>query len=101
LGAFPMSLSENPIVILGTFRSGTSAMAGALSRLGVYLGEDDDFFPANEFNEGGYYELKELQAIIQRTFMSFGAMSTQFDHLPEDWKEIPGIAGHVQEIRTL
>lgn len=96
-----MSHSQTPIVVLGTFRSGTSAMAGAVQRLGVYLGEDDDFFPANEFNEGGYYELKELQAIIQRTFMTFGAMSTQFDYLPEDWKEIPNIMNHVQEIRNL
>lgn len=96
-----MSHSDTPIVVLGTFRSGTSAMAGAMQRLGVYLGEDEDFFPANEFNEGGYYELKELQAIIQRTFMTFGAMSTQFDYLPEDWREIPGVMNHVQEIRNL
>lgn len=96
-----MPLSDNPIVILGAFRSGTSAMSGALNKMGLFLGEEADFIPANQFNEGGYYELKELQPILQKSFLAFGMLSTQFDTLPEDWKEIPGTSQLVQEIRNL
>jgi hypothetical protein len=41
-------------VVLGMHRSGTSALAGVLARLGCDL--PTQMMPANEFNPKGFYE---------------------------------------------
>jgi hypothetical protein len=53
--------SEAPFVfILGMHRSGTSCLAGALERCGLYLG---DVRRTGRFNARGYYELSQVQHI--------------------------------------
>lgn len=42
------------IIVLGCYRSGTSAIAGILSKLGVHMG--DQFDPPNKNNPSGYWE---------------------------------------------
>jgi len=96
-----MSLSDEPIVILGTFRSGTSAMATAYSHLGIYFGREDDFQPADEFNKGGYWELKDAQALNARIYTAYGTNYYQVDRFPEDWDQMPYASALVQEIRNL
>jgi len=51
------------ILVLGMHRSGTSALAGVLSRLEVYLGSD--LMKADEDNSKGYYENKNFYQINQ------------------------------------
>jgi hypothetical protein len=96
-----MSLSDVPIVILGTFRSGTSAMATAYSLLDVYFGQEKDFQPADDFNKGGYWELRDMQALNARILSVFGTNFYQIDRLPEDWRSVPGSTAVINEIRSL
>lgn len=49
------------IIVLGCFRSGTSAVAGVLHHLGVFMGEKFD--PPNSNNVNGYYEDVELKSL--------------------------------------
>ncbi len=54
-------VGKHPFVfILGMHRSGTSCLAGALERCGLYLG---DVRRTGRFNARGYYELREVQHI--------------------------------------
>ena len=94
-----MALHDEPIVILGTFRSGTSAMATAYSLLGVNFGQEKDFQPADEFNPGGYWELRDMQTLNAKILTVFGTNFYQVDRLPEDWRSVPGTTAMVSEIR--
>jgi len=85
-----MSLSNEPIVILGAFRSGTSCLAIVLAELGVYLGAEEDFLRADEFNEGGYQELEDLENLNARCLAAFGMNYFQAERLPADWQHRPG-----------
>lgn len=59
------------LLVVGMHRSGTSALAGALSILGVDLGED--LLPAKSGeNERGFFELKEVHSYHDRLLMSGG-----------------------------
>ncbi len=49
--------------ICGLHRGGTSAVAGVLHHLGVYLGEEENFFPPSEHNPKGYFEDKRIVAL--------------------------------------
>ena len=53
-----MASQRTALVILGMHRSGTSSLAGLLSRLGCSLG--DDLLEANEWNPLGYGEHREV-----------------------------------------
>jgi hypothetical protein len=96
-----MSLHDEPLVILGTFRSGTSAMATAYSLLGVYFGQEKDFQPADDFNPGGYWELRDMQVLNAKILGVYGTNFYQIDRLPEDWRSVPGSTAMVSEIRSL
>jgi len=50
--------SRNAVVVLGMHRSGTSALAGVLARLGCDLPQT--LMPTNDFNAKGYYESLRL-----------------------------------------
>ncbi len=43
-------------IVAGPPRSGTSLIAGLLHRLGVSMGDEAKFIPANEHNSSGYFE---------------------------------------------
>lgn len=49
--------------VVGLHRGGTSAVAGVLHHLGVYLGEEENFFPPSEHNPKGYFEDKRIVAL--------------------------------------
>ena len=96
-----MSLSDSPVVILGTFRSGTSAIATAYSAMGVHFGDEKDFQPADEFNLGGYWEVRDMQSLNAKILASFGTSYYQVDRIPDDWQSFPGVNAIVSEIRSL
>ena len=54
----PLATQRTALVILGMHRSGTSSLAGLVSRLGCDLG--DDLLEANEWNPLGYGEHREV-----------------------------------------
>jgi hypothetical protein len=96
-----MSLTGDPIIILGMFRGGTSCLSTALAALGLHLGNEGDFQAANEFNEGGYWELEEMQALNLKALFMFGMNALGADRLPENWRDLPGALHMVDEIAAL
>lgn len=59
-----MGKTLNPIIVIGTGRSGTSTMAGILYFLGVKMGKN--FVPANDRNPVGYFENKDVVDKIKK-----------------------------------
>jgi hypothetical protein len=51
------------VVVLGMHRSGTSAVAGLLARLGIWPGPESDLMPAKPDNPEGFWELTDLVAV--------------------------------------
>ena len=45
-----------PIIVLGYQRSGTSLLAEIVVRWGAYAGNEEELMPADEYNQGGYWE---------------------------------------------
>ncbi len=95
-----MSLSGEPLVILGSFRSGTSCLATAVAKLGVYQGAAEDFEPEDQFNQGGYWELSDMQMLNAKCLAVFGMTYFQCERLPGDWLQRPGSQELVNEIRS-
>lgn len=60
------------IVVLGTYRSGTSLTARILNRLGVGFGPASELVPANRHNPGGYFERTDLNDANTRLISSAG-----------------------------
>ena len=94
-------LSPRPLVILGMFRSGTSCVATCFSKLGFYFGEGNELFPADDFNPGGYHELKDLMNLNRKILGAFGMRHFQVEEISENWLEIPGSIELVQELELL
>ncbi len=63
-------LGLRPIIVLGMHRSGTSAVSGALSNIGVFLGQNL-FKPQAGVNEKGFFENSTLVKINERLLTSF------------------------------
>lgn len=60
------------LLVTGMHRSGTSATAGALQRLGIYFGEPAELMPANPANPRGYFEHLEVVGIHDRLLRACG-----------------------------
>jgi hypothetical protein len=86
------------IFIVGYYRSGTSALAGALSRLGVKFYNDAD---ANEHNPLGFYEIPELIDFDVQLFARLGVDWTDVRGLAEGWTERADIAPELVKLETI
>lgn len=58
------AMQENGVLVLGMHRSGTSAVAACLERLGVVMG--DELVQADEWNPKGYFEERRIVAFNNR-----------------------------------
>lgn len=79
----------NPTVIVGMQRSGTSALAGALRKLGVYFGEEELLYAADGNNVEGYIEHRKATLLNLRCLDAFQMHPTSFNRLPDNWQEYP------------
>lgn len=61
------------VVVLGMHRSGTSAVTGLLRLMGLWAGEEDDFPPADEHNQAGYWEHRGVWSVDEAILRSLGA----------------------------
>jgi len=61
---------KRPVVVLGMHRSGTSAVAGCLERLGICMGRR--LAPGDEWNPGGYFEDRDLVELNDRLLSAQG-----------------------------
>lgn len=77
------------IFIVGYYRSGTSALSGALARLGVTLLNEA---APNEHNPLGFYEIPELIGLDAELFGHLGVDWTDVRGLPAGWPDRVDIA---------
>ncbi len=75
---------SDAIFIVGYYRSGTSALSGALTRAGVKFYNDAD---PNEHNPLGFYEIPELIQYDVELFARLGVDWTDVRGLPPGWTE--------------
>ncbi len=82
-------LHRRPVVIIGMQRSGTSALAGALSRLGLSFGSEKWLYEADSNNRLGYFESRKIVTLNLRCLDVFQMHPTSFGRLPPNWREHP------------
>ena len=79
-----MDQQSNPIVVLGTHRSGTSVLAGCLRLLGANLGQS--LLAGNGFdNTRGYPQNSDIVMIHDILLRDLGCRWDMVGTLPEDW----------------
>ncbi len=79
----PPARARRAVVVLGMHRSGTSAVAGCLNRLGVDFGPR--LMPATEDNPRGYYEHIDIVNLHDRLLLALGGSWDETRPLPSGW----------------
>jgi glycosyltransferase involved in cell wall biosynthesis len=77
--------SNTAIFVLGMHRSGTSALAGTLSKLGVDFGPD--LLPPQPDNPKGFFEHKEIVTIHDEILCKIGLRWDDPRPLPPHWEQ--------------
>ncbi len=73
----------NEIIFLtGYYRSGTSALAGALNHLGIKF---KDNVPKDKFNPKGFYEVAELIRFDETVFQTYNMKWSDIRPFPNSW----------------
>jgi hypothetical protein len=93
-----MSLHREPVVIVGMQRSGTSALAGALSKLGLSFGKSEMLYAADANNREGYFEHRKATILNLGCLDAFQMHPTSFGRLPENWLDHPLAASFVNQL---
>jgi len=75
------------LVVLGMHRSGTSALAGVLAKMGADLPQD--LMPANEFNPDGYFESMRAYKLNDALLGSAGSSWDDWHEINPDWYGSP------------
>src|ERR1044071_5959396 len=96
-----MSLSGEPTVILGSYRSGTSSVSTALVKLGLYMGDDSSLFPADEFNPDGHWELNDMMAAHERVLSALKTSYHATAWLPDNCMDLPFAAAMINALGGL
>ncbi len=81
--ATPELPARRAVVVLGMHRSGTSAVAGCLHRLGVDFGPR--LMPATEDNARGFYEHIDIVNLHDRLLLALGGSWDETRPLPPGW----------------
>ena len=77
------------VLVVGMHRSGTSALAGVLGKLGIPLG--GRLLEPGEDNPKGYWEHRDVVAVHERLLQAIGSRWDDVRALPSDW--LSGEAG--------
>lgn len=77
-------MKKNCLIILGPGRSGTSALAGVLNLLGVFMGKQ--ILKGDQYNRKGYYENEKIISLNKKLFLLI--KSSIHDLSPPDKKNI-------------
>jgi hypothetical protein len=75
------------LMVLGMHRSGTSALAGVLSKLGCQIPKH--VLPANSANERGYFESAALMQLHDELLESAGSYWHDWRRFNPDWHSAP------------
>ncbi len=84
-----MAGRKKTLIVIGMPRSGTSGIAGAMARLGVYFGPSDQLYGADRHNPGGYWEHKQINGIHRKFHHSLNLRGLDCDPIPDDWMDRP------------
>jgi len=87
--------SKQAMIVLGMHRSGTSAMAGALSCMGVHLGTKLMTAVKGE-NEKGYFEHIDIVNAHERLLAHLGYSWDDIRLLPDQWWQLDSVS-HCQK----
>jgi len=92
------------VVVLGSHRSGTSAIAASLPLLGVDIGSITEHvlpqLDSAESNVKGFFEMRE---IVNYHDKLLAAMNLDYDSVadfPENWQHIPGVQSSIIALRN-
>ncbi len=80
-------MSRIAVFILGMHRSGTSALAGSLLRLGVTLGEE--LLPPAPDNPKGFFENQKILRVHDILLEQLNSAWYDIRPLPADWEQTP------------
>ena len=79
-----MGKSKKAILVVGPPRSGTSAVANVISKLGVYFGDPAKFVdPEQQKHNPIFFELSSLNRINDEIFQYFLKNWSDFDWIPD------------------
>lgn len=81
----PEPQQSTAVLVAGMHRSGTSALAGVLSKLGIPLG-DRLLEPAGD-NPKGYWEHQDVVMVHERLLAGLGSRWDDVRALPDNWLE--------------
>jgi hypothetical protein len=94
------SKSDDPCVaVIGTGRSGTSATAGLLIKLGLSGPDGDDLLGATESNQSGHWESRAVIRCNLRLLRSVGAAGQAPPPTTLDWSGVKDHAKRTAEAR--
>jgi hypothetical protein len=65
--------AHSQIIVLGMHRSGTSALTGALARMGVFIGDEEELTGRNWENPEGFFERGDARNICDALLHGSGA----------------------------
>jgi hypothetical protein len=85
-------------VVLGMHRSGTSLTAQLLSRLGWFLGSEEDLLGPRDDNQQGFFERADVQLLNDRMLRSLGSW---WDAPPSEDAVLAAAADHAGEVQSL
>ena len=80
------------VVVVGMHRSGTSATAGLLVRLGLTGPREDDLIPATRSNECGHWESWEVMRCNARLLQAIGGIALAPPAVTVSWESAPNYA---------
>lgn len=87
-------MNSQPILVLSMHRSGSSALAGVLSKLGINIG--GSLIPPAADNPKGFFENRNIVLIHDKLLNSLGSSWNGLNPLPKDWIN-SGAAKEAQE----
>ena len=91
---------QNALVVLGMHRSGTSALGGVLSLLGLHVGRS--LIPAVDgVNPKGFWEHAGVVDVHERLLGKLGSSWHDERDLPKEWWTRPGVEQFRQELRNI
>jgi hypothetical protein len=92
--------SSQAVIVLGMHRSGTSALAGALSMLGINPGEH--LMPAHaDTNPKGFWEHNEIVKVHNLLFEKLGSNWADISALPNRWWKRPEVLSLKSKLRDI
>jgi len=87
------------ILVLGMHRSGTSSLAGTLSKMSIAFGQN--ISAASFDNPKGYFENTAIQDLNNRLLSEFNIEWDFPGFLPLNWYNLPKIKAYDQEAKTI